>query len=399
MSQISDKVNQPALVLLAYGRPRSLERALRSLALADYGNRKGVRLIISIDRSDCQEVYDIAEQFEWVYGEKEILAHEKKLGMREHSLFCGDLVQQYGSIIFLEDDSFLSGQFFDFSLQAREFYSDKMSVAGISLYGYSFNELTGLIFIPLDDGFDNYFVQSATTWGVLWTERQWRDFREWLVEFGADPVTVENGVPTLVASWPETSWKKYINKYLIMENKYFVYPRCSLLTNFADAGIHNEAATNNYQVPLLIGEKRFRFSALRESGAVYDAHFEMQPDCIKRIVPSLRDYDLEMDLFGLKNADMNSAEFLLTAKNCRNAQKEYGFDMKVPELNVLFDIPGSFFALARRKDVGKLPRQKTVRLIKQCQSDLGLVTYARLLGDNAGKLLRHRMRKLMSSGS
>lgn len=385
-------MQDPALVVLAYDRPDSLRRVLGSIADANFGSRTRVPLVISIDHGGGNEVLRVAESFEWRYGEKQVIVRPEKLGMREHSLRCGDLSLDFGAVIFLEDDSFVAPYFYQYALAAGDFFDSDPAIAGVSLYAQLFNEITGLSFSPLEDGKDTFFIQSACTWGVLWTGAQWQAFREWLREYGSGPVTIEDHVPELVASWPSTSWKKYLNKYLVMQDKYFVYPRHSVLTNFADVGSHNEATTFNFQVPLSLGSRSWAFVALQESLAIYDAYFEIRSDCMKKLAPEIQSYDFLVDLSGQRPLS-DCAELVLTSKSCRGGLRTYGFRMAQLEQNIIFNIPGDFFTLARPDVVGGLSSHAINAITKASQKDLGLVKYGRLFGDNLKKLVMHRLQK------
>ena len=131
---ISSKL-KPAIVVVAFNRPDSLKRLLGSLKKGHYPD--DIKLIISIDHSpDNSPVVDCANDFEWNAGEKEIIIHPENLGLRRHILSCGDLSYKYGSVIILEDDLFVSPFFYQYSLDALDFYKDKDDIAGIGLFNY-----------------------------------------------------------------------------------------------------------------------------------------------------------------------------------------------------------------------------------------------------------------------
>src|SRR3972149_37425 len=94
---------KPAIVLSAYNRPQTLERLLISLQKEAYPAGRGVPLIISIDCGENgihPEVRKVAEQFVWPFGPKEVLCHERHLGLVEQVLFCGGLTGAYGDVTF-----------------------------------------------------------------------------------------------------------------------------------------------------------------------------------------------------------------------------------------------------------------------------------------------------------
>ena len=302
---------RPCIVVIAYNREKALERLLASLGAADYPKDQEITLIISIDKSDNPEVLCTAERFEWTKGRKRIEARSEKLGLKRHVLLCGDYSLEYGSAIVLEDDLYVSPLFYRYAVSALGFTDGREGIGGISLYNHLLNVHARAPFYALDDGYDNYYLQFASSWGQAYTKEQWRGFREWLE--GAEACEGSgNGlfynkpqIPANVASWSESSWLKYHIAYLIEKDMYFLYPRISLTTNFMSEGEHSAGENTELQVPLLTGEgKEYRFSGLSESGAVYDAFFE------NRGLSSLVLKDLRDAPGGAKKADGKAEETL-----------------------------------------------------------------------------------------
>ena len=88
----------------------------------------------------CKRAREIAEDFQWRFGEKEVRIAEKHLGLKAHLLRCGDLTSEFGSIILLEDDLLVSPVFYSFVLEASVFYKGQKNIAGISLYKYEITD-------------------------------------------------------------------------------------------------------------------------------------------------------------------------------------------------------------------------------------------------------------------
>ena len=280
---------KPAIVVISYNRPESLKRLLGSLNKASY-KEYDVSLIISIDYQNSKEhkdVVDVAENFVWKYGLKSIIKHSKNLGLRNHVLACGDLVNDYESIIMLEDDLFVSPEFYNFTTKALSFYKNDNKIGGISLYTHKKNFLNKYPFETISDSNDVFFLQIASSWGQAWTKNQWKGFREWLK---GQSISELDPIPLQVKNWPDTSWLKYFIKYLVSTDKYFVYPTVSLTTNFGDSGTHNIKSNVVYQVPFFLG-KKINFTEIEESINVYDVFFEMLPSRLKRLSPAIEDID------------------------------------------------------------------------------------------------------------
>lgn len=339
----------PPIVVAAYERPTSLLRLLHSLAAARVP--EGTRLIISIDHSEdaAESVRSAADGFSWPYGEKDIVEHSQRLGLKEHILRCGDLSQTYGAVIVLEDDLFVSPEFYQYALAAITVFQNDARIGGISLYSHRFNETAQLGFCPIEDGADCYFMQIASSWGQCWTSAQWLAFRNWYDHSHQDSLD-RDYLPSDVLGWPDTSWKKHFIRYLVASDRYFVYPRSSLTTNFMERGVHHAGSQTYLQVPLLMAPKEYQFVPLESSLAVYDSHCEILPANLKKMDPVLAEYEFEVDLYGRKDLTRIQAPYMLTARRTHAAEMRFGLLLKPHELNVVRRIAGTELSLARKED-------------------------------------------------
>jgi len=344
-------MNNPTIVVIAYNRTVSLRRLLYSLNSAIYPSE--VRLIISVDYSGSDEVYNEAKAFEWKYGEKKIISHKKRLGLKEHILCCGDLVYEYENIIMLEDDLYVSPYFYLFSLQALNYFNNDDRIAGISLYSHKLNVNTRFPFVPIEDGSDIYFLQFASSWGQVLNKNQWNLFRQWY--FKDNGIFDErNGLPEFVNNWPKTSWLKYFNKYLVEKNKYFVYPRISLTTNFNDTGTHQRTKADNlFQINLLIGARSFSFKKLNDSISIYDSHFEIIPEIVKKLYTPLKEFDFSMNLNCTKTNNQIKTDYVISIFKPQKYLFKWGMRLKPPELNIIMNICGEEIFLFSKKEFEK----------------------------------------------
>lgn len=115
----------PAIVVVAYNRSKSLERLLCSIASANYVDYSNITLVISIDGGGTGECEQVANSFQWEYGEKRIICHNENLGLKRHIVSCGDLTKQYDSIILLEEDIYVSPYFYDYSVRTASYYQSE----------------------------------------------------------------------------------------------------------------------------------------------------------------------------------------------------------------------------------------------------------------------------------
>ena len=371
--------HSPAIAIAAYKRSRSLTRLLDSLANADYTGYSEIVLIISIDRSDSQAALEVAQKFEWQYGEKKLVHHSRNLGLKRNVLFCGDLSDKYGSVIVLEDDLYVARNFYGYTCQALEYYQNSTAIAGISLYAYCYNEYAKTRFIPVDDGYDNYFFQSASSWGQAWTRTQWQGFRQWYEIHQNTAIGEGEILPARVISWlPERSWKQFFIRYMVAANKYFVVPRISLSTNFAEVGDHITSVTNNYQSPLLIGKKNWNFSHLDESKSIYDVYFEMTPNCLKKNNPYFEQFDLECDLYGTKQLDRLRAKHTITIRNAEDAIASFDLRLIPHELNLIYQLEGSLINLVKTDSALGLSYRKKMLQQVYLNHNAGIIKYGAL---------------------
>lgn len=339
----------PAIVVAAYDRPRSLSRLLSMLFAAEYPADSDVPLVISIDGGGVDEVVRIAYEFDWPFGKKEVVLHSRNLGLREHILRCGDLTEKFGAIIMLEDDLGVSKYFYQYAVQAYKRFSLDGDIVGVSLYKHLINVNSGARFEPLDNGLGYYLMQFPQSWGQVWWSRHWRDFRHWY-DIEANR-TKELDVPHYVDGWPESSWLKHYVRYMIDQDKQFVYPMKSLSTNFSDSGTHVRQQDNTYQVPLAeccpsLGNGEHR------KVICYDAYFEITDGSLEVLFSEIRGSDVIVDLYGVKDLRRYSdGQLVLTVRPCSEYIKSYGLRLKPREMNVLLELPGREIFLARRRHV------------------------------------------------
>jgi hypothetical protein len=342
-----------AIVIIAFDRPKSLRRLLRSLAATTQHVDNCPALVISIDggesigRSQCLAE---AESFEWP-SEKRVITHNAHLGLRNHVISCGDLSQEFGAVIVLEDDICISPMAVHFAEHAVRKYGNSRYVGGISLYSFSYNEFANVPFTPVDDGWDTFFARTGSSSGQVWTGKQWADFRAWLSRNNCEAAIP---LPGAARAWPsETSWKRAFNFYLADMGRYVVFPRFSMSTNMGDVGQHHPGVEITHLTPALsVARKNVRFAKLSDSVARYDPFLEIEPECLKALAPSLRNYDFDVDLTGTKELKWLTSPLTLT---CRGAKSPpicgFGFKHFPPELNIVFEESGSVFALRRRDDL------------------------------------------------
>ena len=340
-----------AIVVVAFNRPSSLGRLLKSVGSAIYPQELKPELVISIDYSGSSDCLEVAEGFEWSHGKKTIHQQTRNLGLKDHILKCADLSKDFDFIILLEDDLYVSRHYFDYSVEAYKSYRDEPRIAGISLYSYYFNETANKSFVPIHDGSDVFFLQLPSSWGQVWTARQWAGFRDWLQNEYSPEGMQDYLVPENVAGWPETSWKKLFIFYMIANDLYFVHPRLSLSTNFMDYGTHHKFDENFLQVPLQAHPKQYSFKSMRDTEILYDAFCELNPQVFKTACDEFESFDFEVDLYGTKPIDRIRRRYILSGRVSYNPLFQYGLSLKPHELNILYKLQGKDLFFARTSTI------------------------------------------------
>jgi hypothetical protein len=345
----------PAIVVIAFNRPQSLERLLSSIDKSPYPNDE-VPLCICIDYQDSdanRAVVQMAEDFVWNFGPKEVIRQSENLGLKAHVLKCGDLTERFGSIIMLEDDLYVSPAFYDYTLQALNFYGEDDQIAGISLYTHRINVTGGLPFEAINDDSDGYFLQVAASWGQSWTWSQWNGFRTWLSN--NPKISDDAKMSSYIKNWPDSSWLKHYMHYLVETDRYFVYPRLGLSTNFSDAGTHINKGVTFFQVPLILGVKKFKFLDFQKSNCKYDIFFELQPEATAKLNPSLQSLDFEVNLYGLKKANQILKKHVIVTGDYSLAVRKFNLALKPIHANVVLNLEGKGISIVETIRYGSRP--------------------------------------------
>lgn len=329
-----------AIVVIGYNRLHSLKRLFISLNRADYLG-DSVDLIVSLDFCEDRSLYKFSENFQWEFGEKRIIFHEKRMGLRKHILSCGSFLEAYEALAILEDDVFVSPGFYSYMKQSVKFYEKRDNIAGISFYSFERNFYDGLGFRPAQSPYDTFFMQMAQSWGQIWLKRQWKEFYNWYLENSEKDVFTDLHIPEAIKKWGNSSWLKYHTAYCVLRNKFFVYPYNALTTCFMDVGAHTKYNDRTSQVALHPDTKgSYYFADFDEKAVKYDVFYERM-DMEKCIFELTENKRVCMDLYGDKY-QYDGYTHLLTTKEYIGLEplQSYAFQLKPQELNVVYAISG-----------------------------------------------------------
>lgn len=330
----NNNIEKIAIICVGYNRLNGLKRLIDSLLKAHYVT-EDVPLIISIDCSNDESVYNYAKEVAWPFGKKYVNIQNKRLGLKNHIFQCGDLSQYFKAIIILEDDLYVSPAFYDFTIEVVNAYKNSNVIAGFSLYAPELNGFVNLPFIPLHNGADVYLAQDVPTWGECFTFSHWKKFKEWYSTIKEEDI-LNTEMPYQIKTWTR-AWSKYFYTYVVNNNKYFIYPYNSYTTNFSEVGEHS-VKTNNVQVSLLCDKKRPLFFVPDDNLVRYDVY--LNNEALYNILNFTKN-QLAINLYS--NEDISSKKrYLLTTKILNyKVINSYGLRLRPIELNIIQNIEGS----------------------------------------------------------
>ena len=337
----------PAIVAVGYNPPECMKRLVKSIENADYP-AENIKLIVSIDCSDQSDrIEKIVREIGWSHGDLLIKRYTERQGLKNHILQCGDLSEEYGAVIILEDDLVVSRCFYHYVVQALRFYQNHSKIAGISLYSHKWNEYGRYEFMAQKNEYDVYLGQFSITWGQCWTKERWREFRKWYDRKKREGLGVNYQLPEIIEHWGEKSWGKYFVYYIVEKDLYYVIPYISLSTNCSEIGEHNARLSNSYQVMLLDAKaKEYNFPVFNQA-IRYDLFFEriLEPG---RFINGINGKDICIDLNGI-HRDTSGKKYLLTSirEPFLKPIRTYGLQMRPIEENVFRETPGMDLFLYR----------------------------------------------------
>jgi glycosyltransferase involved in cell wall biosynthesis len=345
---------RPAVVIPAYRRAEALSKLLRSVNEAEYPE-EGCTLIISLEGGVDEVVVQVAEEFQFNHGEKEIVRHSEKLGLKSHIYTSAGYSQEFGSVIVLEDDLIVSPAYYFYAVRALQAYEHAESIAGIALYAQRFNETAQLPFEPMPSYYAGYFMMLACSWGQAWTAGQWSSYQKWREESSVPLQINDHRIPQNIRNWPGESWKREFNYYLAETERTIFYPYKSVSTNSSHYGGENMSGTGSlFEVPLVClphGIDSLTFPESDEALISYDMYMEANGSYVEKMT-GFENNKITFDLYGTKPVEMlQKKHWVFTSKETGNPKRTYDLKRIPIEWNLkdpLNDFSNhAFFSLAQ----------------------------------------------------
>ena len=322
-----------AVVVVGYNRLKPIQRLFSSLLRADYGTKE-VPLVISIDCSNDETLYEYVRNIVWPYGNKYLNIEEKRLGLKKHILQCGDLTCYFEAIILLEDDIFVGEYFYEYTLKVIDYYKNDDRIGGFALYTHEIGG-SGIPISYYHNGSDAFLRQDVVSWGECWTKSQWVKFREWYSKF-SDLDFEKIDMPESMKKW-SASWVKYYAAYLVDTDRYFLCPYVSYTTCFCDVGEHYDTMTMAGQVCLMSGSLNYSFLPF-EKMVRYNIYW------VNESIYSwlgIGKSDICIDWYNLIQNKRKCRYLMTTLELPFKLIRKYGLFLRPIELNVKFNISGN----------------------------------------------------------
>ncbi len=352
-----------AIVVVGYNRIAPLQRLLVSLLNAHYPSRD-IPIVISIDASGNETLYNYVLNFVWPYGTKYVNIQKKRLGLCAHIFQCGNFTEYFRAIILLEDDIFIAPYFYSYIQQAVEAYGEDELIGQIALYNTEKNWFTGLPFQKLVNGADVYLYQEVESWGQCWTSSMWKNFVEWRDSYCTPELIQSTDMPEAIKSWKK-AWSPYYYAYMVRTGRYAVCPNIGFSTCFGDCGEHGSNTNlSTTQICISLGDVKYRMPST-DKLVKYDCF------CNNESLYCWLGLDRKtvcLDVYGIHH--QTDKRYLLSPfKLPYKKVRSFGLAMRPIELNVHYNIEGEGLYLY------EIPIQSTMINISKKSSPYFLFQY------------------------
>ena len=161
------------LAVFAYNRPRHLSKTLH--ALSKCRRIQECLVFIYCDGSNNPKHDDLVEETRivakkyakmmgWLVVERSVNLGCDQSIINEVTKLCKD----FGRVIVIEDDIYVSPAFISFMLESLDHYENNVNVYQIAGFSYSNNRLSSG---------DSFFIPLTNSWGWATWERAWKSFK------------------------------------------------------------------------------------------------------------------------------------------------------------------------------------------------------------------------------
>ncbi|KAG0200718.1 hypothetical protein BGX33_010825 [Mortierella sp. NVP41] len=272
------------LVVITNNRPGSCVRLLRSLSHTHYLNDK-VSLTLNMDAEADRVTIQMAESFQWEFGEKFMRHRVRRGGLMVAVVEAWYPQGNNEYAVLLEDDVEVSPLFYSwikYNILKYRYSPDNQlyqHMFGVSMYSQKFVEthLAGRApFNPEDIFIETpeyelrtpFLLQLPCSWGAVYFPEHWREFHEYVADRLLDIELNKSSlqsvqIPNSRTNRWSNSWKKLFIEMIYMRGYVMLYPNffnfTSFSTNHLEWGTHTKTQRNSagtFLVPLMTDSER-----------------------------------------------------------------------------------------------------------------------------------------------
>ncbi len=234
------------IVLFVYNRPWHTKQTVEALQKNELASNSELFIYSDAPKNEqaSEKVKEVRQYIKTIEGFKKItiIEREKNWGLA-NSIIDGvtQIVNEYGTIIVLEDDLVTSQNFLNYMNESLKKYKDAQNVYSITGYSFSNNINT------IDS---TYFLKLTSSWSWGTWKDKWKDFShdtsiftpclEDQYRFNYDDSYNYTGMIKQQLGNKIDSWAIYWYASTFMKNALTLYPSKSLVENigFDGSGVH-----------------------------------------------------------------------------------------------------------------------------------------------------------------
>ena len=205
------------------------------------------------------------------------------------------VVNEYGTVIVMEDDLVVSPQFLKFMNQSLDFYKDDSAVMHISAYIYPINEHI----LP-----DTFFLGQTTCWGWATWKRAWVNFEKKpnkLIQTFTPQMIEKFNLNGAYNFWKQVelnhagkmnTWAIFWYATVFLQNGLSLHPKSSYVQNIGhDGSGTNRSTSKDFKVHVL--NKMLDLSDKLEMNAIAEKEVEnyfnsIKVSFLKRVINKVR---------------------------------------------------------------------------------------------------------------
>lgn len=280
-------VDLAPIVIICYNRPEHFKKTIDNLTKCKEAINSNIFIFIDgpknkNDTKKINEIINLAKDRKNYFQNLEIIKRDKNFGLRENiTKSVSEILDQYSSIIVLEDDIIVSKHFLHYMNSALNYYKNEEKIWHISAFSPINNYLKK----------DNiYITRLMYCWGWGTWKNRWKKFssNEDLLINKLDSNLIKglnfnntyDAYSQIISNKKKTmnTWAVFWYTSIYLNNKLCINPCTSLSKNIGLDGSGHNSGNNSYMYSLqkLNESNEYKFYPETKIIENYDAYIEIQ---------------------------------------------------------------------------------------------------------------------------